>query len=161
MKTLLALLIILGAGGYYLYTLRHENAKMKGQMDKMSEMLSDEDHAQLASGKGGGTTSAVHKRVVCPHCKGEGSITTRRLVNDIVTDVKTICALCMGMGKREFTLPKGAEVCPDCGGLGKRPVINVKTQKRREVDAPGGFSQQSTSCARCAGKGSIVRPGLR
>lgn len=161
MKTLLALLIILGAGGYYLYSLRDENTKMKGQMDKMSEMLSDEDHAQLAGGKGGGTASTIQKRVVCPQCRGEGSVMTRRVVNDILTDVKTICALCMGVGKREFTLSRGSEVCPDCGGMGKRTVINVKTQKRRELDAPGGFSQQSTACARCAGKGSITRPGLR
>src|SRR5262245_48109936 len=114
MKTLLALLVILCAGGYYLYTLREENSKMKGEVDKMSGMLSDEDRAKLGNGTGGAVppSGPAHKRIVCPVCKGEGFVMGRRTLNDNIVDVKTPCVMCMGRGKREIDLPKGAEICP-------------------------------------------------
>jgi len=179
MKILLALLILFGAGGYYIYTIRQENAKMKEQMDKMAESLPEEERARLYGAKPlleerlpGATGRMVHKRVVCPQCKGEGAVMVRRTVNASVTDVKTMCALCMGAGKREFDMPSKSEICPDCGGMGKRAIYSAAARQGHRLgnasldanDIRSGFQQQaptSTSCPRCLGRGAIERPGLR
>lgn len=168
MKTLLALLILFGAGGYYIYTIRQENAKMKEQMDKMAALLSDADKANLNGTKPMPTNpdAIVRKRVVCGLCKGEGSLMVRRTVNASVEDLKTLCPLCMGNGKREFNISARAELCPDCSGMGKRVVYTSKAKAGRsyDVNALGGFVEQApttTSCSRCLGKGAFLRPGLK
>lgn len=114
--------------------------------------------------------------IICPQCRGEGAVMVRRFTTGSVTDVKTMCALCMGRGKREFEIPPNYEICGDCGGMGKRLVRGIgsgtrSTSLRRrplsleeERDQFDGFAERaptSTSCPRCLGRGAIYRPGQR
>jgi predicted RNA-binding Zn-ribbon protein involved in translation (DUF1610 family) len=55
-------------------------------------------------------------RVVCPVCSGEGQLMLRQKNR---SDTPYACQACGGRGYRELSLPAGAKLCPDCGGMGK------------------------------------------
>ncbi len=178
MKTLIAFLILAGLAAYYGNELRKENAQLKAQVSELAEKIPEEEKAQLFAAKPLWETKVPqstakpmtkHNRILCPQCKGEGAVMVRRGTND----VKMMCGLCMGAGKREFDMPSRDEVCPDCGGMGKRIVLHTVaprsggslSQQSLDGSSPsGGFAKQaptSTSCPRCLGKGHINRPGTQ
>ena len=64
---------------------------------------------------------------------------------DISVDRQEPCTVCGGSGCADGTTP---ETCPDCRGTGQ-------VQMRRQT--PLGFMSTSAPCARCGGKGKIIR----
>jgi len=179
MKVLLIILLMGGAAFLYVRHQREENEKLKASLAEMADSLPESERARLFASKPlletiiprSSNSATIRQNVICPQCKAEGSIMVRRKISGTITDTKVMCGLCMGAGKRAFEMPARSEVCPDCGGMGKRVLIqrgggNTTTpdQGRMSGMAQGGFqnlSPTSTSCVRCLSKGYFIRPGLQ
>lgn len=122
-----------------------------------------------------GITQTQH--IICPVCNGEGGIMIRRspsalsakdgkirrdTLSATVEDVRETCPMCLGSGARNFVLPPRAELCPDCGGMGKR-LSKIGAGAGASSLSHQGYDNQAPltiGCSRCLGKGYIMRPGI-
>ncbi len=94
------------------------------------------------------------QRIVCPVCKGEGQLMLRSQKDCSKTirlskgspDKPYACMVCGGRGFRDLILPPGCQVCPDCGGMGKRPTTPNACSTVRITAKP---------CMRCTSAGYI------
>lgn len=100
----------------------------------------------------------VQVRLTCPACSGEGQL---MLVQGHARfDKPYACPICGGRGFIVRVPTPGAQLCPDCKGMGKR-LYNSRTQ--RFVDVPPSEAEKAvrlhgSPCQRCGSTGYLVKP---
>lgn len=87
--------------------------------------------------------------IVCPVCEGE---TRLSYVDRRGRNHNYPCRICGMIGARNFDLPHGSRVCPDCKGMGRTIIFTHRT------DAVGGTIIGATRCTRCNLLGYITLP---
>ncbi len=83
------------------------------------------------------------EHVVCPKCAGEKFLVPRGGLK--VGEFKQVCPICNARGFRDFVVPGGKKVCPDCKGMG-----NVMDSSKANTG--------KAICSRCSGFGVV--PGV-
>ena len=112
--------------------------------------------------------ATLDQRILCPNCKGEGGVMVRKLNGGQIEDVRVMCNLCLGRGRRDLTVPRTGEVCRDCEGMGKRLVVQQiagRNTTRKNALGPQfetlETAPEATSCSRCLGRGYYLKPGVQ
>lgn len=147
----LVFIILLGAAGYYGYSLYDRQKKEISGRDEKIALLEN----QLAKAGEDKSSKIIAptpgaQKVICPACAGEGILMYRPKSGDIQT--KYPCPACNGAGGREIQLPQGTKLCPDCSGIGKR----LYCSNLRKYSGPDdNYRMSGRPCKRCALRGYV------
>ena len=85
---------------------------------------------------------SVETTVFCPLCEGEAEITIEDLRNQVVGSYA--CPVCKARGTSTLDVPRGNDVCKECGGMGR---IGVAPKEGK------GGKYHARLCVKCNGKG--------
>lgn len=142
----LLFIILLGATGYYGYSLYNQQKRSIGERDEkiasLEKKLAETEKQETAVKRIAPPSS---QKVICPACVGEGFLMYRPNAGDIQT--KYPCPVCNGSGGRMIKLPPGTKNCPDCSGMGKRLYCS---SLRQYSGADDQYRMSGRPCKRCS-----------
>lgn len=138
--------VLLGAAGYYGYSLYDQQKKTIGDRDEqialLEKKLAEAEKPESASKR---SLPPGSQKMICPACAGEGFLMYRPKAGDVQT--KYPCPVCNGNGGRIVQLPSGTKTCPDCSGMGKRLYCAALHQYSGADDQ---YRMSGRPCKRCA-----------
>jgi hypothetical protein len=144
MKTFLVFVAFIALAGFAVW--QHMTiSSLNEQMASLTQRSNSSTTPRVRSRTTPKSQPGELKKIICPLCHGEKSVTYIPPGRDLLHKEIEVCPVCLGVGYRMLRVPPGYMPCPDCKGMGIVYLPPVAGQRVR-----------SDNCSRCGATGLVA-----